>query len=134
MIGARLGRAPVKVATYGPPGSTALMTSADSVAGVEALIPEGADVDTDVAARFALAIIRHSPGRQAKHVACPIHFTICERDSVAPAKPTQRHAATAPRGEIRLYDAGHFDIYIGEWFERNVAAQLAFLARHVPVA
>ncbi len=120
--------------TAGPPGTAALMTSADSVAGVEALVPEGLAVEKDVAARFALTIICHFPGRHAKHVACPLHVAVCERDSVAPAKPTQRHAATAPRGEIRLYDAGHFDIYVGEWFERNVTDQLAFLARHVPTA
>jgi len=28
----------------------------------------------------------------------------------------------------------HFDIYIGEHFERDAADQLAFLAAHVPIA
>jgi len=28
------------------------------------------------------------------------------------------------------YSAGHFDIYVGDDFERNVSDQLAFLARH----
>lgn len=131
-VGALAGRAPVSIPTYGPPGSTALMTSPDSVAGVEALVPTGASYPKDVAARIALQIPRHFPGRQAKNVDCPIHFAICERDTVAPAKPTQRFAAQARRGEIKLYDAGHFDIYVGEWFERNVADQLAFLTHHVP--
>ena len=134
VMAGRLGRTRVMVPTYGPPGSTALMNGADSAAGVEALIPEGAEVDKNIAARFALTIIRHFPGRHVQRISCPIHFAICERDSVAPAKATQRYAKTAPRGEIRLYDTGHFDIYIGEWFERNVADQLAFLARHVAVA
>jgi hypothetical protein len=43
------------------------------------------------------------------------------------------HARRAPRGEVRLYPAGHFDIYGAEPFERIVKDQLAFLARHVPV-
>lgn len=134
VIGARLGRAPVMIPTYGPPGSTALMTSPDAVSGVEALMPAGATYPKGVAARIALQIPVNFPGRQAKNVACPLHVVICERDTVAPAKPTQRYAAAAPRGEIKLYDAGHFDIYVGEWFERNVTDQLDFLARHVPVA
>lgn len=134
VVGARLGRAPVMIPTYGAPGTTALMTSPDSVSGVEALIPAGKSYPKDVAARIALQIPVNFPGRQAKNVTCPLHVVICERDTVAPPKPTQRYAAQAPRGEVKLYDAGHFDIYVGEWFERNVADQLGFLARHVPIA
>lgn len=134
VIGSRLGRAPVMVQTYGQPGATALMTSPDSASGVEALIPRGAHYPKDVAARIALQLSTHFPGRRVKDVTCPIHFAISERDSVAPAKATQQYAATAPRGEVKLYDAGHFDIYVGEWFERNVTDQLAFLRRHVPLA
>ncbi len=131
-IGALLGREPVMVPTYGPPGSTALMTSPDSVAGIQNLLPPGAQFEHDVAARFALQIVRHFPGRQARNVTCPIFFAICEQDAVAPPKPTQKYAAQAPRSEIKLYDTGHFDIYVGDDFERNVTDQLAFLSRHVP--
>ncbi|WP_183096309.1 alpha/beta hydrolase [Nocardioides stalactiti] len=134
VVAARFGREPVRIPTYGPPGSTALMTAPDCVAGVEALMPEGATGPKEVAARIALQIPRSFPGRQAKNVDCPLHVVVCERDTVAPAGPTQRYAARAPYGEVVLYDAGHFDIYVGDWFERNVAAQLDFLARHVPVA
>lgn len=131
--GARLGRRPVMVPTYGPPGSTALMTAPDSADGVRALIPDGLDVPADVAARFALDIVRHFPGRRAKDVTCPILFAVCEADTVAPAGPTKKYAARAPRGEVTLHPVGHFDIYVGQDFERNVADQLGFLARHVPV-
>jgi len=132
-IGAKLGRPPVMVASYGPPGSAALMSTPDSVAGIQALIPDGQEVRGDVAARFALGIIGHFPGKHARNVRCPIFFAICEHDSVAPAKTTRKWAAHAPHGEIRLYDAGHFDIYVGDDFERNVTDQLDFLARNVPV-
>ena len=43
------------------------------------------------------------------------------------------HARRAPRGEVRLYPDGHFDIYVAEPFERVVKDRLASLARHVPV-
>jgi hypothetical protein len=110
------------------------MTSPDSVAGIQNLLPPGADIERDVAARFALQIVRHFPGRQARNVTCPIFFAICEQDTVAPPGPTQKYAAQAPRGEIKLYDTGHFDIYVGAEFERNVTDQLDFLSRHVPAA
>lgn len=133
LLGARLGRSPLLVPSAGVPHSAALMTAPDAVSGVAALMPEGATHSKDVAARIALQIPLNFPGRRAKDVACPIFFAICERDTVAPAKPTQRYAAQAAQGEIKLYDTGHFDIYVGDWFERNVTDQLDFLTRHVPV-
>ena len=135
LIAAGLGRPPVMVPTAGPPGSAALMTAPDAVPGYLGLVDDearAAGFDNQVAARVVLNIVRHRPGRKAKKVRCPILFAVCETDSVAPAKATLRHARTAPRGEIRLYPAGHFDIYVGEPFERVVADQLAFLAQHVP--
>ena len=137
LIGAGLGRPPVMVATAGPPHSAALMSAPDAVPGYLGLVDDearAAGFDNRVAARVALDILRHRPGRQAKRVRCPILFGVCETDSVAPAKATLRHARTAPRGEIRLYPEGHFDIYVGEPFERVVADQLAFLAQHVPAS
>lgn len=133
LAGSKVGCAPIMVPSYGESGTTALMATADAVRGVQQLIPAGIDVPKDVAARFALQIVRHFPGRQAKNVECPILFAICEPDTVAPAGPTQRYAAQAPRGEVKLYNAGHFDIYIGQAFDINIADQLAFLNAHVPV-
>jgi hypothetical protein len=37
----------------------------------------------------------------------------------------------APRGEVLRFPVGHFEIYLGEPFERAVAAQTAFLQRHL---
>jgi hypothetical protein len=110
------------------------MTSADSAAGVEAITPQGQGIRSDIAARFALDIIRYFPGRDARKISCPAHFAVCEVDTVAPSRATLRHVAKAPRGEIHLQRGGHFGIYIGEAFESNIAQQLAFLARHVPVS
>lgn len=135
LAAAKLGRAPVRVSTVGRPGEAALMTSADALDGYYALIHAAGlqDVPTHVPARIGLQIPLHRPGRRAKDVKCPILFSVCEHDSVAPAKATLRHAARAPKGEVKLYDTGHFEIYLGHWFERNVADQIAFLKKHVPV-
>jgi pimeloyl-ACP methyl ester carboxylesterase len=131
VIAASVGRDPVMITTAGRPGSTSLMASPDSRPGYLALVPDYALFANEVAARVALAITLHTPGRSAANVSCPILFAICEQDAVAPAKATLRHARKAPRGEIALYPAGHFDIYLGDWFERVVADQIAFLNAHV---
>lgn len=134
VVGTRLGRAPHMIATAGPVHSTALMSAPDAEPGYLGLVPPGMDFRNEVAARVVLDILTDRPGRLTPDVQVPILFSVCETDSVAPAGPTLRYAARAPRGEIRTYRDGHFDIYRGAAFDRVVADQLDFLRRHVPTA
>lgn len=131
----KLGKGPIRVSTVGQPGETALMTAADALSGYYALIHQSGleDIPTQVSARIGLQIAKHRPGAWAKKVKCPILFVVCNQDSVAPAKATLKHAAKAPKGEIIQYNEGHFEIYLGEAFEQNIADQLDFLRRHVPL-
>lgn len=128
-----LNRPSVRVPTAGAPGETALMNSADALEGTNALnAASGRDNNPVlVPARIALQIVRHRPGKLASKVLCPILFCVCEHDTVAPAKPTLGYAAQAPKGEVRLYPVGHFDIYLGEAFERVVRDQIGFLKTHL---
>lgn len=130
-LAARLGRAPIMVALAGQPGTAALMTAADCEPGYLRLVPPDLAFQNQVAARFGLDIVRYFPGRRARDIACPVLFCVCETDTVAPAKATLRHARKAPKGEVKRYRDGHFDIYVGEAFERVVADQIEFLLRHV---
>lgn len=132
LINSRLGRDPVYADTAGAKNAAAFMTSPDSIGGYLKLVPEDAPFRNQLAARSALQIVRHRPGRQAKNITCPVLFCICETDTVAPPAPTKRYAAQAPRGESKVYPDGHFDIYVGDAFERVVADQIDFLQRHVP--
>ncbi|OBY30299.1 alpha/beta hydrolase [Mycolicibacter kumamotonensis] len=134
LAAARLGNPPVMVATAGRPGEVALMTTPDSYPGYLRLVPEGQTVRNEIAARLGMKIIAYRPGRLAAKVECPILFCVCDRDSVAPAGPTLRYAARAPRGTVKRYDEGHFDIYVGDAFERVVADQLDFLDRNLKTA
>jgi pimeloyl-ACP methyl ester carboxylesterase len=107
------------------------MTAPDAYPGFLGLVPDGAEIRNEVAARIGVKLLPYRPGRLAAKVACPILFCICESDSVAPPGPTRRYAATAPRGEIKLYPEGHFEIYVGDAFERVIADQLDFLSRNL---
>lgn len=133
IAGMLLGRAPYLIRTAGPARSTALMTAPDAEAGYLALVPPGTDFRNAAAARVAFDILTDRPGRHTGRIRVPILFAVCEADSVAPAGPTLRYAARAPRGEIRRYADGHFDIYRGADFERVITDQLDFLHHHVPV-
>jgi uncharacterized protein len=128
------GRDPVRVAIAGPPGSTALMSAPDAEPGYLRLGHYATQGLPDtVAARIGLHVPFDRPGKLTPRIDCPVLFCVCDDDSVAPARATLRHAAKAPRGEIRRYPVGHFDIYLGNPFERAVADQLAFLREHTPV-
>lgn len=134
LLAARRGAAPVTVPLAGDPGTTALMTSPDARPGYLALVPEGVTFRNEAAARVAFDILRYRPGRRARRVACPLHVTITDKDTVAPARRTSRLVNKAPRAEVVHRPVGHFDIYTGEEFESVVADQISFLRRHVPVS
>lgn len=132
LLGSLMHRSPTMVASAGPPRSAALMATDDSVEGYLGLVPASSTFRNQVAARFAFEITRYFPGRRTGEIACPVMFCICENDSVAPAPATQKHAARAPKGEIKLYDTGHFDIYTDPEFTTVIEDQLAFLNANVP--
>jgi dienelactone hydrolase len=131
---ARLGGSPVMVPTAGNPGEVALMTAPDAYPGFLKLVPDGAVLRNEVAARIGVKILPYRPGRLAAKVPCPILFCVCETDSVAPSGPTRRYAALAPHGQVKLYPEGHFEIYVGDAFERVIADQLEFLEKNLKTA
>lgn len=128
------GSPPVRVPSVSEPGEVGLMNAPDAMDGTEALI-DASDVDRPndrVPARIAFQILRYVPGRRAADVRCPLLVALCENDTVAPADVAAEYAQRAPRGEIVRYDIGHFDIYLGDAFERAVRDQIEFLEAHVP--
>lgn len=129
----RRGRPPVMVPVYGEPGSVALMTAPDVAPGMRMLVPEDSSFRNEVAARAGFEILRYRPGAKAAKVGCPLHVTVCDRDSVAPARATTRHVNKAPHAEVVHRPVGHFGLWQGAELESVLADQLGFLNRHVPV-
>ena len=74
LLAAWRSKEPVMVPAYGDPGSTALMTAPDCVAGIEAIVPAGDDIRSDITARFGLDILRYFPGRHARKILSLIHI------------------------------------------------------------
>lgn len=134
-LGALAGRPPHLVASVGPPGSPAVMNSPDAEPGFRALNPPGLEWVNGAAARIALRVGMYRPARLTEQIRCPIFFAIADRDAVTPPDLAEKAAARARGAEVRHYHGGHFDVYVGELFERVVADETAFLVRHLaPVA
>lgn len=131
-VGALFGREPYRIPIVGPPGTTAVMTTADSEPGYRAIYDEGFEWREDVVARVALRVGLYRPGRRAAQVRCPILVQVASDDAITPPGPAIEAAGRAPKGELITYAGlSHFDIYRGESFERAVSDQLDFLDRHL---
>ena len=122
---------PVCVPVAAAPGRPGLMTAPDALPGMQALVPEGYQWVNRAAARSVLSLIRYRPGRSTKRIAAPILICISATDSVAPPAQTERYARQAPRGDVRLYAAGHFDFYLDDAFAQLVTEQTEFLVSHL---
>jgi fermentation-respiration switch protein FrsA (DUF1100 family) len=130
-IGAVLGRPLHMVASVGPPGSLAVMTTPDAEPGFRGIDPPGSSWRNEAAARIALRVSTYRPGRHSDRIAGPILFAIAEDDAITPPAFARASAARARHSEVRTYPGGHFDVYVGAGFERAVADQVDFLSRHL---
>ena len=127
-----LGREPLRVPTVGPPGSVAVMTSADAESGSAAI--QGPTFRNEICARAVLDAARNRPVTSVPDISCPILFQVADRDTIAPPAAAMKAAWNAPgRAEVRRYPLRHFDVYTGEALERASADQLYFLRRHLGV-
>ena len=130
-VGALFGREPYRIPVVGPPGSLAAMNTPDAEPGYRALIAEGSPWRNEFSARVALRMSMYSPLRKAASVRCPLLVQVAVDDLTTPPGPARELAERAPRGELREYPGGHFDVYLGELFERVVGDQIEFLRRHL---
>jgi dienelactone hydrolase len=129
LLGGLIGRPPRLMAVVGPPGTLAAMNSPDSEPGYLALFPDGHPWPNRFVPRAILNLPGYRPVRKAKKVQAPVLVQVMSEDAVTPPEPARRAAAAAPNGELIEYPGGHFEIYLGEPFERAVTDQIAFLGR-----
>jgi uncharacterized protein len=127
-----LGRPPNRVELVGHPGSVAMLTTPDAVSGYGSILPPNpTGWEPAVPARIVLRIGSYRPARRAHLVGCPLLVCVCDRDLITPSGSAVRVAERAPRGELRRYPIGHFDLFIGHWLDRVVDDQIAFLRRNL---
>jgi pimeloyl-ACP methyl ester carboxylesterase len=123
-----VGLKPLMMPIVAQPGNLAAMSTPDAVPGYMAIVPP--DFRNEVCARIALTVGIYRPGLKADRLPCPILIQITEKDSVAPPQAAETTARRAGgRATVRRYPIGHFDIYVGEDFERSVTDQVEFLTR-----
>jgi fermentation-respiration switch protein FrsA (DUF1100 family) len=131
LAGSLFGREPILVPAVGPPGTFAVMTEPGAAQGQQDLVGENSRWRNEVAARIALTGGTYRPAAQAHRIARPLLVCVATADQTTPPEPALKVVQRAPRGELREYACGHFDIYDGEWFEQMVADEIEFLGRRL---
>ena len=104
------------------------MPTPDAYAGLKAIVPPG--WRNQVAARLFLRLPFYRPIRYAREVKCPTLLIACERDTVVSTEAAAKVAERmGDKAQLVALPIGHFEIYLGEWFERSSQEQLAFFRR-----
>lgn len=127
VAGSLLRRPPHLIPVVGPPGSLAAITPDGAEAGYRHIM--GPTFRNEMRARGILPILWNRPVRFASRVTAPTMLVLATEDDVAPPGAV-RTVADRLGGPVQVesFDVGHFDIYVGETFEKSVAAQVAFLS------
>jgi uncharacterized protein len=105
------GHAPRLAPAVGEPGTLAAMTEPDAKPGFDAIVPPESLWRNEFAARLMLRFPFYRPGLKSQQLTMPLLVCVCENDTTTPPASTIKAAGRAPRGELRRYPYGHFDIY-----------------------
>jgi len=130
MVRSWFGLSPHKIPLVGKPGSIAFMTTSDAYQNFGKLAPES--FVNEACARILLRADGYRPVEHAKNVHCPVLLQICDNDSLLPKSAAlETEKALGKYAEVKHYPIGHFDIYIGDNFEKAVSDQLDFFKKHL---
>ena len=119
---------PVMVPIVGEPDSDAVISAAGSTTGYQAIM--GPTFRNEMCARGILRIATNRPVLAAKRVSCSAFIVVAEHDNIAPVKSVHQVAETlGDKAQVLSFPCSHFDIYVGEVFEKSVTEQAEFLRR-----
>jgi len=124
------GLSPHKIPIVGKPGSIACLTTPDAYEEFRKSAPN--TFINEVCARILLRGDKYRPVKHAQDVRCPVLLQICEYDSIIPksaAEETEKKLGKYV--DAIYYPIGHFDIYVGDNFEKSVSDQIKFFKKHL---
>ncbi|HBF0689780.1 TPA: alpha/beta hydrolase [Clostridioides difficile] len=123
------GYHPVLIKLGDKRGKIAIMAVSDYNGYLEQ-VPENSNFVNKAPARTLLEFIKYSPSRYTKDITIPIYYAVCRKDTLAPSKATVKCAKLSKKATIKEYDCGHFDIYLGNYFENAIADYIGFFDKN----
>ena len=131
VVGGLLGRAPVLVPMLRLPGHFAVFTGAEDYEAIHELEASAPTWRNQMAARSLFSLLRYRPAKLAGQVQIPLLIAAVDGDTATSMRLIEEVARRAPRMELLRYPGSHFSAYTGPVFERMVADEIAFAARHL---
>jgi len=123
------GLSPHKIPIVGKPGTLAMIEAPGAFDGYAKL--SSGNFINEVCARALLMTGAANPIDYAKDVRCPVLIQICEKDNLVSMDSALNTAKILGEyAEVKQYPIDHFDIYLGEHFEKSVGDQITFLKKH----
>ncbi|XYG87890.1 alpha/beta fold hydrolase [Heyndrickxia coagulans] len=119
------GYHPVMIKLVDAHGKVAMMAVPD-YKEVFKLMPENLKFVNKAPARTILEFFKYSPSRYTKNIEIPIFYAVCRKDILAPAWATIKCAKRSKKATIKAYDCGHFNIYLGDYFENTIVDYIDF--------
>jgi fermentation-respiration switch protein FrsA (DUF1100 family) len=130
MVRSWLGLSPHRIPLVGKPGTVAVMADAGAWDTFERLAPD--DFVNQACARILIRMDKYRPLNYLDKVDCPVLLQFCDLDIANP--PSLIHDAEkrlGDRAEIIRYPIDHFDVYLGNNYERAAKDQLEFFKKHL---
>ncbi len=127
------GLSPHKFPIVGKPDTIAMQRAPGAFDGYSKLAYRSETFVNEVCARLFLDLGgQYNPIDYAEDVKCPVLLQICEKDNLI-SKTSYINTAKilGDYAEVKTYSAGHFDIYIGENFEKTVSDQITFIKKNL---
>jgi pimeloyl-ACP methyl ester carboxylesterase len=125
-----LGLSPHKIPLFGRPGTVAAMADAGAWDMFKELA--GDNFVNEVCARIMIRIDKYHPIKYISKVQCPVLIQACDKDIGLPQKMIEKAKnRLGDLAEVIHYPIDHFDIYLGDNFEKAVSDQLEFFKKHL---
>jgi len=125
-----LGLSPHKVPLAGKPGTVALMADDGAWKAFSELAPD--DFVNEACARIGIRMDKYRPISKISKIQCPVLIQSCDYDIALPFSVVEKAVKIlGSQAEVIRYPIGHFDIYLGDNFEKAVNDQLAFFKKHL---
>ncbi len=124
-------RKPYCVPVVSDPDTYGLMNTPECKPGYMAIVPEDTEWKNECPARAVLELLFYRPVLYARKVNCPALVFMGEKDTLIYPKSVEKAASRMREVTLVHLPIGHFELYVGEWFEKVAERQSEFLALHL---
>lgn len=129
MVRSYLGLSPHKIPLVGKPGTIAAMADSGAWDLFKEVAPD--DFVNEICARILIRMDKYHPINHASKVRCPVLIQVSDKDISLPKRTLKKVKRLGTLAEVIHYPIDHFDIYMGDHFEKAVIHQLDFFKKHL---